>query len=189
MKSNVLRAGLLLLAVWAVAMGVVQWARSARPTAEKLTAQVEKTDLSQLPAHKRAKTIASVADDLNRLPFDERREVRMGRKLDTFFRSMTPEEQSAFLDETLPTGFKEMMDSLNKMEPAQRKRFVKRAIDDLDSEQPEGGERTGKGLNDPHVQKIMNEGLKSFYSEASAETKMDVAPLLEQLQKRLQQFH
>ena len=35
-------------------------------------------------------------------------------------------------------------------------------------------------------QKIIDQGFRSFYGEASAETKMDVAPLIEQLQKNLQ---
>jgi hypothetical protein len=32
----------------------------------------------------------------------------------------------------------------------------------------------------------MDQGFKTFYSEASAEVKMDVAPLIEQLQRNLQ---
>jgi hypothetical protein len=40
--------------------------------------------------------------------------------------------------------------------------------------------------DDKTAQKIIDEGFKSFYSEASAETKMDVAPLIEQMQKNMQ---
>jgi len=39
---------------------------------------------------------------------------------------------------------------------------------------------------DANAEKMINQGLKSFYSEASAETKMDLSPLLEQMQKNLQ---
>jgi hypothetical protein len=41
---------------------------------------------------------------------------------------------------------------------------------------------------DENMQKIVDQGLKSFYSEASAETKMDLAPVIEQMQRNLQNF-
>jgi hypothetical protein len=40
--------------------------------------------------------------------------------------------------------------------------------------------------DDPNVQKIVQQGLRSFYSEANADVKMDLSPLLEQMQKNLQ---
>jgi hypothetical protein len=39
---------------------------------------------------------------------------------------------------------------------------------------------------DANGEKIIDQGFRSFYSDASAETKMDVAPLIEQLQHNLQ---
>ena len=36
------------------------------------------------------------------------------------------------------------------------------------------------------VRKMIDQGFQSFYSDASAETKMDLAPLIEQIQKNLQ---
>jgi hypothetical protein len=102
-----------------------------------------------------------------------------------FFRSLTPDEQTRFLDLTLPTGFKQMMDALNKMEPEKRKRFVEKSLAEM--RQREGEERPEAG-DDPNVGKIVDQGLRSFYSEASADVKMDVAPLIEQMQKNLQGF-
>ena len=48
--------------------------------------------------------------------------------------------------------------------------------------------RSGQEAPDRNTQKIIDQGLKSFYSEASADTKMDVAPILEQMQRNLQGF-
>jgi hypothetical protein len=119
---------------------------------------------------------------MNALSYDQRREVRMGKKLDGFFRALTPAEQSTFLDRTLPTGFKQMIDALNKMDPLKRKQFVERSLRDMK-------EREGEDPKiDQNARKMMDEGFKSFYSDASAEVKMDVEPLLEQLQKNLQRL-
>ena len=130
----------------------------------------------------RAEMIEEVAEQMNALGYEERREFRMSRKLDGFFKELTPEEQGRFLDLTLPTGFKQMMESLNKMDPAQRKRFVERSLKDMQRE----GENPPDRELDANARKIIDQGFKSFYSEASAEVKMDVAPLIEQLQKNLQ---
>jgi hypothetical protein len=77
------------------------------------------------------------------------------------------------------------MDALNKMTPEKRKEFVAKAVDDMkkheDDDVPED-----KRAMDENGQKIMNQGFKAFYSDASAQTKMDVAPLIEQLQHNLQ---
>ena len=35
-------------------------------------------------------------------------------------------------------------------------------------------------------QRVIDQGLKSFYSDASADTKLDLAPLIEQMQRNLQ---
>ena len=42
------------------------------------------------------------------------------------------------------------------------------------------------GLNDQLVQKMVNQGLNTFYAEASANAKLDLAPLIEQMQRNLQ---
>jgi hypothetical protein len=39
---------------------------------------------------------------------------------------------------------------------------------------------------DANAQKMIDQGFRAFYSDASAETKMDVAPLIEQIQRNLQ---
>ena len=48
------------------------------------------------------------------------------------------------------------------------------------------GEAPPAGLNDQLVQKMVNQGLNTFYAEASANAKLDLAPLIEQMQRNLQ---
>ncbi len=181
-RSLWLKAALVLAAIWIVASGAIFWARSVKVTPETIATYLEKHPIAEQAGAERAKVIESIADQMNALSYEQRREMRMGKRLDGFFRTLTPEEQSAFLDRTLPTGFKQMMESLNKMEPVQRKRFVERSLREMK-------EREGEDPTiDQNARKMIDQGFKSFYSEASNEVKMDVAPLLEQLQKNLQGF-
>ena len=135
----------------------------------------------------RSKTMESVAKKLNHLTYEERREVRLSRRLDKFFRTLNPDEQGRFLDLTLPEGFRQMMEALNKMEPDKRKAFVERTLEQLRKDEglspEEAHERFEK---DGNIQRIIDQGLKSFYSDASAETKMDLAPVIEQMQRNLE---
>lgn len=182
MRSLWLKAALVLAAVWAIAAGAIYWARSAKVTPESLTKYVEKHPIETKTGGARETVIEKVADQMNALGYEERREFRLGRKLDGFFQGLTPEEQGRFLDLTLPTGFKQMMESLNKMDPQQRKRFVERALKDMQRD----AERPPDEKLDANARKMIEQGFKSFYTEASADVKMDVAPLVEQIQKNLQ---
>jgi hypothetical protein len=183
MRPLWIKAAVVLVLVWGIAAGAIYWARSARVTPETLAKYIETHSMEGRTGNDRSRVLDTVANQLNQLDFEQRREMRMGRKLDKFFRSLTPQEQSEFLDRTLPTGFRQFMQSLNKMERAQRKQFVEKALRDM--EERGGGERP-QGEPDKLGQKIIDEGFKSYYREASAETKMDIAPLLEQMQRNMQ---
>jgi hypothetical protein len=175
----------LLLAIWAVVGGVIYFARGAKPTPETVMRYLDAHPIAGAPPRDREKTIEKIAAQLNQLAYEERREVRMSKKLDGFFRALTPEEQTRFLDLTLPTGFKQMMEALNKMTPEKRKQFVTKALEDMKKHEGEEPPEGRKEM-DANGQKIIDQGFRSFYSDASAEVKMDVAPLIEQLQKNLQ---
>lgn len=171
-----------LLIVWLLVGGAMWWAKANKPTPDSVAAYVESLSVEGRSPAERAKEMEKIAEQLNKLTFEQRREVRMNRKLDKFFRQLNPEEQNRFLDLTLPDGFRQMMESLNKMSREQRQRFVNRALKDLqDPERPQPLDNQGD-----NAQKIVEQGLKSFYNDASAETKLDLAPLIEQFQHNLQ---
>jgi hypothetical protein len=188
MRSLWIKAALLLAVVWIIAGSLIWWARSQKPTPDRLLAYVESHAIEGKSSQDRGKVIEKVAAQLNGLSYDERREIRINRRLDQFFRSLSADEQTRFLDLTLPEGFKQMMDALNKMDREKRKQFVERTLKEMQKQ--EGSEIPDKErerfLEDRNAQKIIDQGLKSFYSEASAETKLDVAPILEQMQRNLQ---
>ena len=175
-----------LLVIWAVVGGVMYFARGAKPTPEAVQQYLATHPLENAGPHERGRVIEKLAAQLNQLPYEQRREVRMSRKLDGFFKTLTPDEQTRFLDLTLPTGFKQMMEALNKMPPAKRKKFVAKALEEMKREEGEERSEEEQLQLDTNGAKIIDQGFRSFYSEASAETKMDVAPLIEQMQKNLQ---
>ena len=186
MRPVLIKTVLLLAAVWMVAGGIIWWARSQKPTPEKLLAYVESHSIDGRSAGEREAVMKKVAGQLNGLSYEERRELRVSRRLDRFFRGLNPDEQTRFLDLTLPEGFKQMMESLNKMKREDRKRLVERTLNEMQKQEVPGEAREPR--DDANAQKIIDQGLKSFYSEANAETKMDVAPILEQMQRNLQGF-
>ncbi|MDQ3622838.1 MAG: hypothetical protein M3463_10160 [Verrucomicrobiota bacterium] len=182
MHSFWLKAIVILAVIWLSAGGIIYWTRNAKPTPESLDRYLARHPIAEASSSQRAKILEKVSGQLNQFAYEERREFRGGKRLEEFFRALTPEEQSRFLDLTLPTGFKQMMEAFNKMEPKKRKEFVGRALRDMQEQEGE----PPPAIEDPNLQKIINQGLKSFYTEASGEVKLDFAPLIEQMQQNLQ---
>ena len=173
----------LLLGIWLIVGGAIYWARSARATPESVMRYLDGHPLAGRSTADRDDAMKKVAGQLNQFTFEQRHEVRVSRKLDGFFRSLDPAEQSRFLDLTLPAGFHRMMESLNKMTSEKRKQFVDKALADMKKHE---GEDPPDANVDANARKIIDQGFKSFYSDSSAEVKMDMAPLIEQLQKNMQ---
>ncbi len=177
------RVVVLLAVIWGIAAIVIFTSRAMRPTPASLTAYIDKHPLTaETPASERTTIITRVGDQLNRLTFDERQQLQAQKTMPHFFRQLTPAEQNAFLKQTLPDSFKQIMLALNKMEPGKRKKIIQRAVDDMEKNGPVGDKR----ISDAQEQQIISQGLESFYEDASAEVKLDCAPIIEQLQRQTQ---
>ncbi len=185
MRSPWIKAALFLAAIWLIAGGAIWLARRAKATPASVERYLATHSVEGRSSSEREKIMNRLADQLNQLTYEQRREMRVGRKLDAVFRALTPEEQARFLDLTLPAGFRQMMEAFNKMEPKKRKDFVYRALREMQGNE---GEDPPPRVDDKNVEKIVNQGLKSFYTDSSAEVKMDFAPLIEQMQRNLQGF-
>ncbi len=184
MRQLWIKAAAALAAIWLVAGSVIMWARSVKTSPQSVAQYMDANPLDGRPPEVRKKVIDDVTEQLSRLDFDERKATRMEKRPEQFFKNLTPDEQAYFVDRTVPAGFKQMMEAINRMTPEKRMKFVYKAVEDLRREREEGGEAP-PNLNDPNVQKIMAAGLKSFYSEASPEVKLQLAPLLEEMQQNL----
>lgn len=182
-----------LLVIWAAAITVYRIADSRKVTSEKLKAYADSVDLSRLSGEARAKALRKLADMLNRLPYDERQRARFEGTSWRWLNQMTEEEKGTFIEATLPTGFRQMINAFEQLPEDKRARTINDAVRRLREEQKrvalEGGEPNLNGTNgppplSPELQaKIRSIGLKAFYSQSSAETKAELAPVLEELQR------
>lgn len=175
---NGAKIGLALVAVWVIAGGFIYWARSSQPTVESITAYLGKADL----AANRPKVIGRVESMLNELSFEDRQRLNRSGVTRKFFLSLRPDEQGAFLDATLPAGFKQLMDAFNKMEPAKRKRLLDNALAEMKKHE---GDAPRPLEDDKVAQRVVDQGLRSFYTDANADVKLDLAPLIEQMQRNM----
>ena len=186
----------LLVVAWVVAIAGYTLAKNSKMTADKLRAFAQSVDLGKLSGDARAKAIRELADKLNRLSPEERRKARRERIWQQWFDGMTEDEKGMFIDATMPTGFKQMLASFEELPEERRRRAigdaVKRLKEAQEQMQREGDAPPEPGTNSPPVlsadlqQKITTIGLKTFYSESSAQTKAEMAPLLEELQRTME---
>lgn len=180
-----------IVVVWVLAVVGYRYARNARVTAEKVKAYAESVNLSNLSGEARAKAIHKLADMLNSLSIEERRKARVERTAGSWFDQMTDEEKGAFIDATMPTGFKQMLAAFEQLPEDKRHKAIDDAMRHLRDEQnriqadegdPNAG-TNGEPVLSPELQaKIRTIGLKTFYSQSSAQTKAELAPVLEELQ-------
>ena len=187
-RNQLLIKGLVALAiVWALAYGIVSWAGAIRPTPEKVKAFVDANPIEALEdPEERKRVIGTLATMLNELEPSEVRLFEGDGENDPrrdFFKHLTPDEQFYFLEKRVGRAFQQMMQSFNDMERGERKQIVERSLKRM-QEQNGGPGRIEEA--DPAVaEKITEAGLKSYYEDASAETKIDLAPLLEEIQRSM----
>jgi len=201
-RRPILYAALALTAIWLVAMFGFMAARHAKATAEKVAQYLRTEDLSRLSADARAKALRDLARQMNALNLEERRRARLDGEWERWFGQMTEEEKSTFIEATLPIGFKQMIASFEQLPEDKRQRAIEDAIRQLKRAQ-EGIEKEDPGplwrertnrieLSRDLQQKVVKIGLKTFYSESSAQTKAELAPLLDEMQRTMERgalFH
>lgn len=176
-----------LAAVWLVALTGMAIARSQQVTAEKVIAFVNDNPLKEKQPADREKFIRELADKVNRLSFEQRQEMRDDKPLWQAFEQMNEAERKLWLDLTLSRSVKKMMLAFNEMPPAKRKEIVEEAMQNMKKNRRRSGDgELAKRVNDENTKRIIDEGMKAFMTDASAATKIDLQPLIEQMQRVLQ---
>jgi hypothetical protein len=181
-----------LILIWIVAIVGYRIAKNAVVTPDKVRAYIASVDFSHLTATEREAAIRKLAAMLNALTLDERQSLRMERL--AWFNQMTEAEKGEFLDATMPTGFKQMLGAFENLPPDKRKHVVDQAIKQMQDAREKmvaTGQAPPPGTNglvlSPELQdKVTTIGLQSFYSQSSAETKAEMAPLLEEMQRTME---
>src|ERR1051325_9681191 len=185
-----------ILVAWVVAIAGYTIAKNSKMTAEKVRTFAQSVDLNRLSGEARARAIRELAGKLNKLSPEERRKARFERSGERWFEQMTEDEKGTFIELTMPTGFKQMLYSFEEMPEEKRRRAIGDALKRLKEEQEkirEEGEGTEGATNAPPVlskelqEKITKIGLKTYYSESSAQTKAETSPLSEELQRIMEE--
>jgi hypothetical protein len=177
--------------IWAVAMTGYYLSKNSRMTAERVAAYAASVNLAKLSAADRAKALRALADQINLLSVEERRKARFDETIWAWMAEMTEAEKEQFIETTMPTGFKQMLTAFEEMPEDKRRRVIGDALGRLREAQSRiqaeegyaGGTNFSPFISEELQARIRKIGLKTFYSQSSAQTKAELAPVLEELQR------
>lgn len=187
-KQSVILKGLVVLAlIWAVVFAVRSFASSKKITAEGLDRELKGLafeDWSEEPgtgalAKKREEEIRRVADLMNRLDFAEREKNQRNRSSEAFYRKLSTREKNLLVDLTIVESMGKFMDALDQMPEAQRKSFVEKGLRDIQEGRTAQEMENAREMDESLLKKISEEGMRAYFDKASADTKLDLAPLME----------
>ena len=173
------RCLLALVVIWSLAAGALLLVQRSRPTPQKFTSYVAEHPLEGLDASHRAVVIDHAGQLLNGLNTEQRRELKKGGVLRAFFTKLTREERRRFAELTLPAGFRQMVKTLNKMDPEQRKKVVERTLRDLRRQSAVASELSGED----DIRAMISGGSAIFEAEAHPQVKRDFAPVFEEYRR------
>lgn len=185
----IVQAVLLLAVVWGAVTGIRALVGTQRVTAEKLASQIEAGDFSDwselevLPANAEAKgryrQITEIAEMVNQLDFAEREKAREERIGESFFRRLSIPEKERFIDLTIEESMETFMKALDALDPEQRRKFVEDGLREIEDGRTEEEMKRTREMSEDLLRRISDEGMKSYFANASADTKLDLAPLME----------
>jgi len=178
-----------IVGIWLLAMAGHWYLENLKMTADKVRAYMGSVDFGNLTGDARARAIRKLEDDLNSLSYEERQKLRMQHTIRLWFDEMTEAERSQFLEATLPTGFKQMINAYQQMPEDKRRRLIDSTMKNLqkaNNQAQANGGTNGPPLSPELEAKVRTIGLDTFYSQSSAETKAELAPVLEELQHQME---
>jgi hypothetical protein len=195
-RAVIIRAVIVLVAVWVGVWGIRAWASSRRITAEMLEKQVIKARLDDwsnlegtpdpVETARREQEIRNIAGLVNRLDFREREKNREDRSNEIFFRKLDKRERELFFDLTIRETMDTFMEALDAMKPDQRKKFVEDGLKELERGRSEAEIKRTKDLGDEMLTKASEQGMRAYFEKANADTKLDLAPLMEAMNETMQ---
>jgi hypothetical protein len=193
-KVTIIKALAVLATVWLVVFAVRSVAASKKITAQRLNQEIgslrledlSEASVSAADGEKREKDIRRIADMVNRLDFKERERNRNSPATEDFFRKLSPREKNLFIDLTIVETMGRFMEALDQMPAEQRKQFVEQGLREIEEGRTEEEMSRAQELDEQLLAKISQEGMRAYFNEASADTKLDLAPLMEAMNEVMQ---
>jgi hypothetical protein len=195
-RNVMIKAALVLVLVWACVWGIRAAAASRKITADRVNREIAEagfqdwsanpgaTDSSE--AKRRNKELRDIAGLVNRLDFQEREKNRDNRSGENFFSRLSPSEKSLFIELTVVESMSRFMESLDAMKPEQRKKFVEQGLRDIQEGRTKDEMARTDELGSDLLDKIAGEGMRAYFEKSTAETKLDLAPLMEAMNEAMQ---
>lgn len=182
-----IQALIALVLVWGVVTAIRAFAGSKRVTAEKIQVEIEAAAFEDwsdgIPEgavmSEREEEIAKIAGMFNELDFAERDAARRDRIGEDFFRRLAPSEKESFVELTIEKSMQSLMRALDAMSSEERRKVVERGLREIDEGRTEEEMRRAEEMSEELLDRITEEGMKAYFDEAGADTKLDLAPLME----------
>ena len=183
-----------LVVIWVVAIVGYKIAKNATVTPQKVRAYTESVEFGRLSAADRAAAIQKLAHMLNALSLEQRQGLRLDRSAYKWFEKMSETEKGTFLEATMPTGFKQMLTAFEDLPTDKRQHLIEQSLKRMKEDSARmaaSGQAPPQNPNSvvlsPELQeRVTKIGLQSFYSQSSAQTKAELAPLLEEMQRMME---
>ena len=180
--------------IWILVFAVRSIAASKKITAERLENEISELVFddwsedsgSNAEAEERENEIRRIADMVNRLDFEERQKNRENQSAEDFFRKLDAREKNLFVDLTIVETMGRFMEALDQMPPEQRKEFVEKGLSEIREGRTEAEMARAQEMDEDLLTKISEEGMRAYFNEASADTKLDLAPLMEAMNEVMQ---
>jgi hypothetical protein len=182
---------------WALALGGFAVARHLKVTPEKIRAYLHQVDFAKLSPAERRQALRKLAAMLNALSPEDRRAARMDREFAGWFRVMDESEKGEFLELTVPAGFNQMLLAFEQMPEDKRRKAIEDSVRRLREaqaqfEQGDPDQAADADANQPPElspelrDKMVKLGVKTFLDQGSAETKAELQPVLEEMQRSME---
>lgn len=185
------------LLAWVVAFAGFQVVRYLKPTPAKVRALLDSSKLSTLSPEERRRVIRRVAELLNRLKPEDRREARLASEWGPWLEQLSDSEKTEFLELTVPSGITQMLAAFEQMPEAQRRRSIEESLRRLrearleaaaneDSSPDPSAPDPFANLSPEARDRIVTRGLRTFMDEGSADTRAQLQPLVEEIQRSME---
>lgn len=185
-------AGLLLAAIWTAVAIVMHQTDDLVSWPGKVQARLEQAPWlngEKATAEQRGTYLALLIRDYQRLDTAQRKSLREDAQeaLDKFFASLTEEEKKTYVDRTIEPLFEVIEKGLKVMPAEERKRLIGRMRGDMKNLR--GGNAEGDRLAEQDrqfMEDLMADDPMLFLRGASTTQKLELAPVLEDMQSRVQ---
>ncbi|HZR16827.1 MAG TPA: hypothetical protein VFE51_05820 [Verrucomicrobiae bacterium] len=189
-QRPILIALVALVLVWLLAWSGYVIARHSKMTAEKVNQYQLGWNPSRSAAD-RLKFLRGLAERLNALSPDERQKWRLDQD---WFRVLTDEEKAYFIDAFLPGEMQTALKMFEHWPKEQQQHEIDQALKELqaNAQKPIGEQLQGLNGDKPPLltpeldKRVRTVGLNTLFSQGSAETKAQLAPLLIEIQRQLE---